>query len=140
MDNQQYIVYLYADNGVDTDYNVYSANFSIIPNPIPLNSLQMTSQSQQQINLQFTYKTALYSITEYLLNVVDGDQRIGGYAVIESDKQSIISGDVYTYNFALTPATVNMPQLNLQDRLSISMYAINQQGEIWPVGNIVNIN
>jgi hypothetical protein len=138
-DDQQYVLTLYADNGVDTDYNVYSANFNIIPNPIPL-SRQMTSQSQQQINLQFSYKTAVYSIAEFLLSVTDINQRLAGYAVIEADRQSIIAGDFYTYNFAINPATVNMPQLNLNDRLTVSIYAINQIGEVSPVSNVVNIN
>eukprot|EP01040_Poterioochromonas_malhamensis_P009121 gene9121-9881_t len=139
-DNQQYVLTLYANNGVDTNYNIYSANFTVVPNPITITSLQMTSQSQQQINLQFVYNTAMYSISEYLLNVVDMSQQLCGYAVIQADSQSIIAGNQYTYNFAINPATVNMPQLQLSDQMLISIYAINNLGEVSAVSNVLQIN
>lgn len=138
--DQQYRVRLWASNGVDTNYNVYTALFTIMPNPIPVASLASPSQSAQQIMIQWTYETAVYSIDEFVLNVADVNVLGAGYAIIEANAWSSSNGDIYTYNFILNRATVNLPSLATSDNLILSIYAINTIGEVSPISNVLVLN
>lgn len=136
-DNETYHLHLYANNGVDIDYNVYMADFNVVPNPEPVDDLQSPSRNSQRIMLQFSYKTAIFSITDFVLSVADATISQGGYAVIPADQQPVISGDDYTYSFALNSATVNIPQLQLSDNMILNIFAINQLGDVSPAGTLV---
>lgn len=136
-DNDTYHLHLYANNGVDINYHEYLADINVIPNPIAVDNLQSPSRNSQRIMLQFSYKTAVFSITEFVLSVADATISQGGYAIIQADQQPVISGDDYTYSFALNSATVNIPQLQLTDNMILTIFAINQLGESSPAGMLV---
>eukprot|EP01040_Poterioochromonas_malhamensis_P000309 gene309-332_t len=135
-----YTMSLYADNHVDTNYIIYNATFQPSADPIAINDLQKTSQNAQQINIQFTYQTAVYNINEYVLSIYDDDIDQAGYAWISASSQSIIAGSNFTYNFAINSATVHMPNMSLNHRLIITMFAINNNGKASPISNALVIN
>jgi hypothetical protein len=138
--NSNYILTIYADNQVDTNYHMYSASFQISANPIAVANLQKTSQNAQQINLQFSYQTAVYDINEFVLSVYDDNLNQAGYAWIDASSQSIIAGNNYSYNFAINSATVHIPNMLLSHRLIVSLFAINSNGKSSPVSNVLVIN
>jgi hypothetical protein len=135
-----YSLAIYADNHVDTNYNVYNASFQISPTPIAIANLQKTSQNAQQINIQFSYQTLVYDINEFVLSIYDDNLNQAGYAWVDATSQSIIAGSNYSYNFAINPATVHISNMLLSHRLIVTLFAVNSSGKASPVSNVLVIN
>jgi fibronectin type 3 domain-containing protein len=131
-DNATYNVELWANNNVDTDYNVYSASVTIVANPTLVGNLSMTSMSATQINLRFSYQSALYAVQYFLMAVEDvtllnanANNVHSGYAIIDPASQLNIVDGLYTYSFALTPQSVFIPELQTSDELVINLFVVN---------------
>lgn len=144
-DNAQYAVSIWADNGVDTNYNVYTANINIIANPVAVGNLAKISMSGTQANLRFSYSTALFDIAHFLLTVHDvsllGSGSVdSGYAIINPASQSSIVNGVYTYAFVLTPQSSFIPDMTMSDKMVLHVYSVNSSGMVSPIGNTLVIN
>lgn len=142
MDNNTvYNVAIYADNGVDTNYNVYNHEAQPIPSPVALSNLAWNSTDPTQISVTFSYPSTLYGIDDYLSAAFDQTDLNGSCSlVIPADSQVTIDGNGnYLYQVYLNSADSANPNLQLSDELICTLFARNSYG-ISPVSNFIVIN
>ena len=119
----EYFFQIYADNGVNTDYNKYY--FSATPKAAPITITNLSSYTASgQINLSWslssdvqTFYIVLYDYTLDALKVIN---------LKPSDATLTVNNSVY--NFVLNQYSAQLPALQSTDSIKVTLFSENSTG------------
>jgi len=129
---------LYADNGLDVNYNKY--NFSAQPADVPIAISGLTSYvSNGNLTLDWVaYPTSARTTKFY---IVLHDLTIDNMKLIDLKvtDATLSNSNSYDYKFIINKYTTQIPNLLPTDRMKVVVYSMNSAGMSNP-SNPVNIN
>ena len=129
---------LYADNGLDVNYNKY--NFSAQPADVPTAISGMTSYiSNGDLTLDWKATPVFNPITKFY--IVLHDLTIDNMKLIDLKltDATLSNSNYYDYKFIINKYTTQIPNLLPTDRMKVVVYSMNSAGMSNP-SNPVTIN
>jgi hypothetical protein len=131
---ESYNVQIYADNGVDTNYNIYYFNASPVASPNAITNLSSYMASSQLV-LSWSLSG---TVTYFFITLFDNNlQILNMIAVKPTDSTLSVSGSNYAY--ILNSATSQIANINTFDKIYALVYSQNSTG-FSQVSNMLVIN
>ena len=138
-DHETYQLQLYANNGVDTLFNVYYANAVVVPRPAKINNLVWNNADPNQISISFSYMADLYSVLDYNLVFIDVTLNdAGNMTVLKNSNDSLVNG-LYHYTVLIDSTTSSMLAMQTSDVLRVVIQARNSYG-LSQLSNHITVN
>jgi hypothetical protein len=131
-----YNLEIYADNGVDTDYNIYYFSATPIASPIAITNLSSYTSSGALV-LTWSY-VDVYDTNYFFVSLFDKTLDIITVITIKpSDVNLILNSNIYS--FVLNQYTTQLPAFQTSDSLKIVAFSENDVG-VSPLSNVISIN